>query len=345
MKYNIFLKKDDTRKQEITNLWDNLSSKTSGDRYTWLYKQNPDGETFTCLAELSDTKKVVGSASVYSRKCFVSGDVINTGVACDFVTEKEHRVFGPAMNLQKAIAEEYKNHNMNFVLAYPSMSSKAVFQRAGYKPLGDVSPWTKYLNFEPVVNKIIKFKPISFVMGFFINIFFRTIDALDLIFKKGDFLSGFKTSFDKEFDEFWNRCKTQYQITFDRSCEYLNWRYCNHPAEKYNTFVVWNKKDTKLAGYVVYKSLNNTALVFDLLYDKSMIKAGHLLLLFCKEMRKQKQNNVYLTFLGDPGLENQLSKVRFIQRKQKRMCYILMNGQQTYSHSDSWFLFEGDMDI
>lgn len=345
MKYNIFLKNDDSRKKEITNLWDNLSSKISGDRYQWLYNENPDGATFTCLAELTDAKRIVGSASVYSRKCLISGDLLDTGVACDFVTEKEHRVFGPAMNLQKAIAEEYQKQKINFVLAYPSMSSKAVFQRAGYKPLGEVSPWTKYLNFEPVLNKIIKLKPISFVMGFFINIVFRIIDSLDLLFKKNPYITDFKASFDQEFDKFWQVCRSQYKVTFERSSAYLNWRYGKHPSEQYKTFVISTKNDKKLVGYVIYKSINKTALVYDFLHDKSRINAHILFLLFCREMRKNKQNNIYLTFLGEPNLKKELSRTRFIQRKQKRMCYILANSGQVYSQPDNWFLLEGDMDI
>ena len=344
MKYNIFLKKDDALKEEITSLWENLSSKISDDRYNWLYGDNPDGNTFTCLAELEDIKKIVGSASVYSRKCWVSGKLINTGVACDFVTEKEHRVFGPAMNLQKGIVAEYKNHKMNFVLAYPSMSSKAVFQRTGYKPLGNVISWTKYLNFESVLIKVLKFKSISIVMGFFINVFSNMIDDLRLFFK-ARYNVGLITSFNQEFDDLWQRCKSQYKITFERSSAYLNWRYGKHPSEQYKVVVFNPKNDKKLAGYVIYKSTNNTALIFDFIYDKSRINAHTLLLLFCKEMRKQKQNNVYLTFFGEPDLKKELSRVGFFERKQKRMCYILTNGTQEYTQPENWFLFEGDMDI
>lgn len=49
-------------------------------------------------------------------------------------------------------------------------------------------------------------------------------------------------SFDTTINDFWQKIKYKYPITAERSDEYLNWRYTNHPLLKYHLFIVQKKK-------------------------------------------------------------------------------------------------------
>ena len=58
-------------------------------------------------------------------------------------------------------------------------------------------------------------------------------------------------NFNSDFNFFWKTIRQKYRITIERTAQYLNWRYANHPYFKY--FILTAKKDNKLLGYLIYR--------------------------------------------------------------------------------------------
>jgi len=63
------------------------------------------------------------------------------------------------------------------------------------------------------------------------------------------------TRINKEYDYFWNKVKNRFPITINRTREYLNWRYFEHPFIDYHflTLVI----DNQLQGYAVIRLEDN----------------------------------------------------------------------------------------
>ncbi|GEM_PF-2942102 len=59
------------------------------------------------------------------------------------------------------------------------------------------------------------------------------------------------TEVSKEFDEFWQKVRTRYSVTIERSSEYLRWRYLDHPFFAYQFLAA--RRDGKLTGFLVYR--------------------------------------------------------------------------------------------
>ncbi|MDP1719073.1 MAG: hypothetical protein Q8L24_01470 [bacterium] len=59
------------------------------------------------------------------------------------------------------------------------------------------------------------------------------------------------SSFDAKFEALWKRIRPRYQVTVERSPEYLNWRFADHPIFHYRTISA--SRSGTLAGYLVWR--------------------------------------------------------------------------------------------
>lgn len=83
--------------------------------------------------------------------------------------------------------------------------------------------------------------------------------------------------FGKEWDDYWREFKKNYNVTIDRSSEYLNWRFCDNPKIKYHIFGV---NPDGIGGYAVLRIENGNDFtgcrIVDLVADdknrKSLLK-------------------------------------------------------------------------
>ncbi len=58
-------------------------------------------------------------------------------------------------------------------------------------------------------------------------------------------------NFSLEFDTFWRTIRSRYKVTIERSKQYLNSRFTDHPHLSYETLAVYDAQ--QLAGYLVYR--------------------------------------------------------------------------------------------
>ena len=70
----------------------------------------------------------------------------------------------------------------------------------------------------------------------------------------------------KDIEELWNRNKTLYGITVDRTCAYLDWRINQNPYSEHKYLSYY--KDGKLIGYIIfYINKNNVINIVDILAE------------------------------------------------------------------------------
>lgn len=55
----------------------------------------------------------------------------------------------------------------------------------------------------------------------------------------------------KDFEDFWKNVRERYPIAAERTLDYLNWRFINHPFFKYSILTARHKNN--LAGYLIFR--------------------------------------------------------------------------------------------
>lgn len=92
----------------------------------------------------------------------------------------------------------------------------------------------------------------------------------------------------QETERFWEDVRGRYPITVERTADYLNWRFCNHPFFKYSILEARDKG--ALSGYLIYRIEEDRgfkiARIIDFIAKESSEKP--LLLQFLRLVKKEK---------------------------------------------------------
>src|SRR5205807_5583136 len=72
-----------------------------------------------------------------------------------------------------------------------------------------------------------------------------------------------------EFTRASRRCALRMGICADRSAEYLNWRFLQHPQRQYHLLTA--RKNDRLCGYLIYHWAGEDATVVDLLAEEDHV--------------------------------------------------------------------------
>ena len=348
MEYNIFVKSDTIFKNEQIQLWKNNLKNISDSRYNWFYEENPYAVPLTVLAK-AENDSVVGSCSLYARDLIGNNSVMRIGIASDFAINEKHRVYGPALKMQRLLVEEGLKQNFDLLFAFPNNNSRALFQRVGYKKLGAINNGVKVLKSKRWISRKVSNKLISTLISLFVDWSFWVFDHVVYLLNGSGYRveSGFATADD--YDGLWERAKNNYPIVGEKSAQYLKWRYVDNPSKEYNFFNVYNKQ-RELKGFVVYSIANTQVTLEELFVESPSLKIGFLLSKFILFVRKQKADQINFGYLGFPSVLNEFKKHLFFIKPENRFCLILPSTDHTADstklfNTNNWFLFESEMDL
>lgn len=336
--------------KDILTLWKNNLSGASGRRFHWLYDENPAGGAWTWLAADEGDKKIVGCNSLYPRYICKNGERLKIGIAVDFAINKEHRVFGPALKIQRAITNSVRKAGFDFSFAWPNETSKGVFLRAGYSILGEAGNWVKPLRTKPQLLKYVKVHFIAEVLGYFIDKSLRLLDSALLIKLPKHLISETLKASDKRFDALWEQGKGNYRIVEEKRSDYLNWRYADYNAEPYLFFCLTEKIGRALRGYLVYSVKDGIARIWDL-FAADNRGISRILSEFIRQMSKSNINSISITYLENDFLKKIIKLHNFHKRITARTCAVFVDasypqdGRKLILDKNNWFLLEGEMDL
>lgn len=340
----------DKYKDIIVDLWKKNLSNGSDERFEWLYKKNPLGPAVTWLAKLEATGEFVGCNSVYPREIIVNGRRFKMGIVIDFAVNKQYRVFGPALQIEKSIVLNSKAAGFDFIFAWPSPASIGVFTRAGYKAIGEVTHYVKLLKTEDKVIKIVKIPLLAKCLSFFTDIYLNLPGLLLRTLKSPKLQTESVKSCSPKIEDLWKIIAADEGIITDKSYSFFNWRYSQCKYEQYFFFNLFDKKDNSMKGVIVYSFSNKSVLVWDIIYLNSRF-LGFLINEFACSMLKQKFLNIYITALKNKEFEKDLERYCFFKKIIKRPGVIFSDNNSLLTELeaavklDRWRFVDGDMDL
>lgn len=353
MSYETLPAQDDEHVEALMRLWrENMSDRRVGSvlslRRRWLYDANPAGRAVTSLVRETKTGRIMGAASAYPRMFQVGDRVVKAGILADFVVEEGHRVAGPAIMVQRAVAKAAMEAGFGFLCGYPNRGAAPIFLRLRYKKIGETVTWVKLLKAGPQLEKFVN--PVAArLAGLLLD---RILDANDLRLAFARPAAGGAVpdpKLDARFDDLWRRGRVRDRVAGVRDAAYLRWRYAEHPTRRYELFAT-ERKDGKLHGYVVYRVQDGRVFLEDLFCDGGSAQVEALLLRFCRRMRHDGHASVVSSYVGAEGFFGSLASTQFMQRPGRRVFMAYVDKSEEALRDSvydvaNWAMHDGELDI
>ena len=318
----------DDHREALLQLWRNFESPWleayADRRLAWLYAENPLGPAQTWLAIETETNEVIGCASVVPSHKYIRGRLVRIGTAVDFTVLPKHRTAGAALALQRTLTQESRRAGFEYLVGKPNTKAWPVLSRIGYRRTGDCRSWGKLLH--PGVESGERVDP-------------RFSDEL-------------VSAADERFDELWNTAKAGCPIVGEKTAAYLNWRYLAFKEMNYSLYVLVDRRDQRLAGYIVYAGMEGGSFIAELFSaDHFGPIVDALLLGFAARARAEGREWIALSYAGAPSFEAPLRRLGFAPRKSARpfVAYMDRECSPELRHlivdTQHSVVFAGEMDL
>lgn len=267
-KYIIVNDKTDKYSKDIVRFWREYLPGTPEGRLEWM-NRNPDGKPIWLLALDKENDELAGTVSIMPRKMFFNGKAYLAGIVGDFMVDKKHRVFGPAMSLQKTVLESYHKYDLDFIFTIPNNASINLTKMAGFRESIKIRYFIKPVAASYYLERYIH-KNLAKIISPFINIALN-IFSRDTYLKKHDWDVEVE-KLDDSFDELWDELKTNLnRLQHNRSASVLVWHYLENPLFKCRIIKSVEKDGKTILGYLVFLKQEESIEIIDLLYSDNSV--------------------------------------------------------------------------
>ncbi len=338
-------------RRAIQRLWDNNLHYISAGRFEWLYFNNPAGETITCLAMEEEKGEIIGMASAMRRNFYLQGQCYTACVAIDFAIDKDFRVFGPALQLQRALVEQAWQQGVDFLMGFPNLASQGILKRIGYKSIGESIRFTQLIRtHSKLIPRLNDRHMPAWLAGPMSAVLDVGLSMLNLLSRsRGSTSIG--SSLDDmrdEWQQLWQSNRESRVFQGKHDADYIEWRYINCPYQDYKLFCLHDGQQ-KLVAFLVFSIREQVVLIDDFRYlDKAWLSS--LFHRFWKAMRPGGNVAINMGLLVSKEMKDRLVCCGFTTRPSKRWGGVLSNPngeirwEQVLS-SGEWYITDGEIDL
>ncbi len=225
------------------------------DHWRWKFEDNPYRTKIAPVAVSKDL--IVGSNHGYPTRVKIFNKVYQSSQGTDLAVHPNYRRMGIYSKMSEFKTKLYEEENYAFTYAITSnpvvYKTNLEWGRRGFPHKISTLIHMKNIDLHLQEKKV---KNATFVkLG--VNII-KLIKIRHKITKKlqqkrneQNYKIHDINKFNESFNDFWDEVKDNYDFIFERTVNYLNWRYCDPRGGKYNIKVA--EKDGKYLGYVVLR--------------------------------------------------------------------------------------------
>lgn len=213
--------------------------------WKWWHKDNPAGSPIICLAEYNN--KIIGHYGIVPMKMKVGNTYLTGSVGCDAATHPEYQGKGIFSYVINKCYQDAAENNIPLTYGLANINLGPTYKR--YEWRGHIClriNMIKVLNWEPLLSRYIHNKFLIRVAAYFLGKIYRSNSEIniELEIKRIRY-------FDERFNIFWEDISKQFKIIVKRDQTFLNWRYVDHPVNKYTIFMA--VKDDSIFGYCILR--------------------------------------------------------------------------------------------
>lgn len=310
-------------------------------RMDWLYRLCPHGEAKVWVAEEEDSGRLVGAAAVFPRRINLAGSTGNGFVLGDFCVSADHRSLGLAIRLQRKCLESVQDGTFAAGYDLPGKSMMAVYSRLGSPPGGEMVRMVKLLRADGKIAGKVKSKILARALS-------NAANAV-LAFQRG---SSPQRKSGASFELQQGRCGEEYTdlahsvgarlgVCVDRSAEYLNWRYFDHPHQKYEILAA--RRQGRLVGYVTFQQEGIKACIVDWFGREPGDLHRDLLRGMMTLVKSRGCESIQGHVLASHPYRSDLQSLGFRPRESSPVVFLGPPAQQSATTgNNNWLLMDGD---
>lgn len=318
-----------------------LSAEATAERFDWLYCKNPAGMAQVWVACEPESGKIIGVSAAFPRRIYRRGTEARGYVLGDFCIHPDYRSLGPALALQRGTLEGLSREGAGSVFDFPSISMLAIYKRLRIEPRESAIRFAKPLRANRQIQKRIPTKAGGAALTVAANAALRLRDA-GLRRSSAWTITEATELCSEEFTLAFRQWAPQLGICADRSAEYLNWRFLQHPQRRYHFLTA--RRDSRLCGYLIYHWAGEDATVVDLLAEEEKVSKA-LLVETIAITRGCGVHTLSAPFLGSSPPREILEDCGFQPRESSPIVVLTLpwNASGPAGQvADHWYLTHGD---
>jgi hypothetical protein len=336
-------------KVKVLSVWRECGSDYSREfadgaaRYQWFYLQNPAGHAEVFFLEYAATGRTVGVVGLGTREFWRRGVKMRAGVIVDFIVHPEHRVFYPALLLQRAVRES-AFESCGLLIGHPDKRSGAVIRRAGYRPLA-FRRFARVIGFSRYLARYVP-RPVAVVPG-------RLIAAVDSVVVGARRRFGVQIEwswaerFDDRYEFLWKQQVASGISMGCRSQNFLEWRFGARPPCKYRILELTRASSQELVGYFVLQIARDTLTVADFLLPPGAAARKAALLAVVAAASQARVTRVTVSVVGDASIRASFAAAGFREREPETMLIAERAdsaGDAGHESAPNWYFTFADVD-
>jgi len=314
--------------------------------WKWHYLENP----FTAadnvpLWIVKDGERVVGQAATILVEIKVEEEIRQAVWILDFILAPEYR--GQKLGKRLLLLAREKFPTM-LALGYNSQSGN-VLRSLEWVEMGSINRYQKLLFPGYGLKETAAWAPLRGL----VNLIYAPFRPGNKeISANAQYTIKEITSFDREFDDFWERVSPSYSCAVERGSAFLEWQFMRQPGKKFEVLGLY--RDGKLRGYAVLffrkpecDGAPPKAAITDICYDREHAEeAIDELLKAALRLSIEKRSGSLVTDVREPFIEARLKKFGFWQIKKSPPFMIYSPSRQDIMYAPAnWFLTRADSDV
>jgi hypothetical protein len=322
--------------------------------WKWEFKGNPRGFNMVLAV---DGERIIGHLASLKRMIKMGDSEELASMEVEGVTHPEYQRQGIFVALGKRILSDLKKENVSMAYGFPNENALPGHRKLNCVELFKLHIMIRPVNFKRISNKIASNRILGGLYSIGGRLAFKLFYRPRISQIDKDIKIRIVNDFDRRFDEFWEKIKTQHDIILKRNSDYLHWRYKQCPTKQYKIFVA--EKDGDIHAWAVVRTLEkfglkNGAIVDILALPDCEDIVGNLLSNIEKHFVKERvdlmacsipRSSIYYKILRKSGYMD--CPRRLNPKEEPFIIYPLSNDVdvERLKKASNWFITWGDTDV
>lgn len=347
MRLEICRASDTKARERLFKFWYELEGNDLSRQYEWL-NDNPAGTPIVFIAKDGDRDDCFGCVAAYPRQFSVHGVKVLACIARDFRVGEGHRVFWPAVKLQRELLSLIDQGDIDLMYAYPNENAAPLMERVGFKYLGSYEWRVKVVRTGAYLHEMRFCRHFAWVLSRLFDVVLKATAFETWHRASGGFICHEEDGCDEDVDRLWARSKAEVTVAGNRGAAYLNWKYFAHPDGGYRMYVIRKPKGAELLGYIIYGMDGHSVSISDFVLPADRKARRVLMAHFLRHVRRMSPPSVRVGFLANKRLTDTFKEFGFLKVKCHRTLYYYcskrVSGQSPgLENPQNWLIQDGDV--
>jgi hypothetical protein len=221
------------------------------EEWKWEYEQNPFSPPIIALARYQG--KVIGQEALFFVPMKSGENRFLGAQSVDTMTDSQFRGKGVFSRLARLTLEEGKKRSVPLFYGFPNRNSYSAYvKKLGWLEVTRVQRFIKVMDISSALKARVQSPFLCSLLGGMaqplVKLYFwgKKIKVEDFFLEK-------VKRFGMPYDAFWRGVRSRFPLMVDRTSQYMNWRYLDHPSGEYQAYFLKKRGSDEILGVAVLR--------------------------------------------------------------------------------------------